>query len=118
VSSYVVIDKEKCVDDDECVVKVKEADESELIGKRVSSMDIVFEVYNEYAFHKDFSIRCDKLWRREGSGGSFVTANKVLKGIPRKKIRHLQNGPGSAIVKLGLFFILNLLGNGSVRSMT
>ena len=36
VSNYVVIDKEKCVDGDECVVEVKECEESELIGKRVS----------------------------------------------------------------------------------
>jgi len=38
-----------------------------LIDKRFSSIDVAFEVYNEYAFHKDFSIRCDKLQRREGS---------------------------------------------------
>ena len=44
-SNYVVIDKEKCVDDDECVVEVKESDESELTGKRVSSLDFAFEVY-------------------------------------------------------------------------
>ena len=63
----IVSDKEKCVDvDDECVVEVKEADSLELIGKRVSSIDVTFEVYNEYAFHKGFSIRCDKLRRREG----------------------------------------------------
>jgi len=53
--------------DDECVVGVKEADESELIDKRVSSIGVAFEVYNEYAFRKDFSIKCDKLRRREGS---------------------------------------------------
>ena len=40
-----MIDKEKCVDDDECVVEVKESDESELTGKRVSSLDFAFEVY-------------------------------------------------------------------------
>jgi len=34
VSNCVVIGKKKCVDDDECVVEVKEADESELISKR------------------------------------------------------------------------------------
>jgi len=67
VSNYVVIDKEKCVDGDECVVEVKESEESELIGKRVSFLDAAFEVYNEYAFRKGFSIRCDKLQRREGS---------------------------------------------------
>ena len=67
VSNYVMIDKEKCVAGDEYVAKVKECEESELIGKRVSSLDDVFEVYNEYAFRKSFSIRCDKLRRSEGS---------------------------------------------------
>jgi len=57
VSNYVVIDKEKCIDGDECVVDVKKCEESELIG----SLDAAFEVYNEYAFRKGFSIRCDKL---------------------------------------------------------
>ena len=66
-STYVVIDEDKCVDGDECVVEVKECEESQLIGKRVSSLDAAFEVYNEYAFRKGFSIRCDKLRRREGS---------------------------------------------------
>ena len=61
VSNYVVIDKEKCVDGDECVVEVKECEESELIGKRVGSLDAAFELYNEYAFRKGFSIRCEKL---------------------------------------------------------
>ena len=67
VSNYVVIDKEKCVDGDECVVEVKECEESELIDKRVSSLNVAFEVYNEYAFCKGFFIRCDKLRRSEGS---------------------------------------------------
>ena len=66
VSNYVVIDKEKCVNGDECVVEVKECEESEMIDKRVSSLDTAFEIYNEYAFRKGFSIRCDKLQRREG----------------------------------------------------
>ena len=59
VSNYVVIDREKCIDGDECVVEVEECEESELIGKRVSSLDATFEVYDEYAFRKEFSIRCD-----------------------------------------------------------
>ena len=67
VSNYVVIDKEKCVDADECVVEVKECEESELIGKRFTSLDAAFEVYNDYAFRKRFFIRCDKLQKREGS---------------------------------------------------
>jgi len=66
VSNSVVIDKEKCVDDDECAVKVKGADESELIG-RVSSIDATFTAYNDYAFCRGSSSRCDKLQRREGS---------------------------------------------------
>ena len=49
--------------------------------------------------------------------GSFVEANMVLKGVPEKKIRHLQNGARGAIVKLWLFFTLKLMGNGFVRSM-
>jgi len=49
--------------------------------------------------------------------GSFVTANKVSKVVPRKKTRHLQNGAGGVIVKLGLYFTLNLVGNGFIRSM-
>ena len=58
----------RCVDvGDECIVEVKEADSLELIGKRVSSIDVAFKVYNEYAFRKGFSIRCGKLRRREGS---------------------------------------------------
>ena len=61
VSNYVVIDKDKCVDDDECVVEVKEADELELIVKRVSFIDAAFKIYKDHAFHKGFSIRCDKL---------------------------------------------------------
>ena len=40
---------------------MKESDESELIGKRVSSLDAAFELYNEYAFRKGFSIRSNKL---------------------------------------------------------
>ena len=67
LSNYVVIDKEKCVNGDECVVEVKKCEESKLIGKRVSSLDAPFEVCDEYAFRKGFSIRCDKLRRREGS---------------------------------------------------
>jgi len=67
VSNYVVIDKKKRVEGDECVVEVKECEESELIDKRVSSLDAAFKVYNEYAFRKGFSIRCDKLQRRESS---------------------------------------------------
>ena len=54
VSNHVVIDKEKCVDDDECVVEVKEASELKLIGKRVNSIGVAFQVYNEYAFRKGF----------------------------------------------------------------
>ena len=54
VSKYVVINKEKCIDDDECVTEVKESDESELICKRVSSIDAAFEVYNEYLSVKVF----------------------------------------------------------------
>jgi len=50
--------------------------------------------------------------------GSFVVANKVLKGVPGKKIRNLQNRAGGAIVKLRLFFTLNPIGNGFVRSLT
>jgi len=67
VSNCVVIDKEKYVDDDECVVEAKEADESELICKKVSFIDAAFEVYNDYSFCKDFFIRCDKLRMRGGS---------------------------------------------------
>ena len=67
VSYCVLIDKEKCVDDDECVVEVKEADESELTGKRFSSIGVAFQVYNECVFRKGFSISCDKLRRREVS---------------------------------------------------
>lgn len=37
----------ECVDGGNGVVEVKECDESELIGKRVSSLDAAFEVYNE-----------------------------------------------------------------------
>jgi len=50
--------------------------------------------------------------------GSFLTANKVLKGIPGKKIWHLQNEAGGVIVKIGLFFTFNQMGNGFVSSMT
>ena len=50
--------------------------------------------------------------------GSFVTADKVLNDVLGKRIRHLQNEVGGAIVNLGLFFILNLIGNGFVRSIT
>ena len=121
ISNYVVIDKEKCVDGDECFIEVKECEESELIGKRVSSLDATFEAYNEYAFHKGFSIRCDKLRRREGSQevhqGSFLTVNKVLKGVRGKKIRHLQNGAGGVIVQLMLHFTLNQMGNRFLRSV-
>ena len=53
--------------DAECVVEVKEADKSEMIGKMVSSLDVTFEVYNKYAFRKNFSIIYDKLRRREGA---------------------------------------------------
>ena len=68
VSNCVVIDKEKCVDvDGEYVVEVNEANESELTGKRISSIDVAFEVYNECAFCKGFSISCDRLRKREGS---------------------------------------------------
>jgi len=65
VSNYLVIDKEKCADGDECVVEVKKANESELIGKGANSIDAAFEVYNEYAFRKRFSVRCYNLRRRE-----------------------------------------------------
>jgi len=64
MSNCVVADMEKCVDvDAECVAEVKEADESEMINKRVNSLDVAFKVYNEYTFRKGFSIRCDKLSR-------------------------------------------------------
>ena len=89
VSDYVLIDKEKCVDDDECVVEVKECDESELIGKRVSSLGVAFEVYNEYDFRKGFSIRCDKLPRREGSqevrSREFCCGKQGVKRCPGKQ---------------------------------
>jgi len=121
VSNYVVIDKDKCVDDDECVVEVKEADELELIVKRVSFIDAAFKIYKDHAFHKGFSIRCDKLQRREGSkevrSREFCCSKQGVKSCPGKKIRHLQNGAGCAIVKLGLYFTLNLMGNGFVRSI-
>ena len=39
---------------------------------------------------------------------SFIAANKVLKGVRGKKTRYLQNGAGGVIVKLGLYFTLNL----------
>ena len=51
MSNYVVADKEEYVDvDAKCVAELKEADESEMIGKRVNSLDVAFEAYNEYAF--------------------------------------------------------------------
>jgi len=90
LSNCVAVDKEKCVDiDDECVVEVKEADKSELTGKRVTSIDVAFEVYNEYAFRKGFSIRCDKLRRREGSqevhSMEFCCSKQGSKSCPEKK---------------------------------
>jgi len=36
--------------DSECDVEVQEIDESEMIGKKVSSLDETFELYNEYSF--------------------------------------------------------------------
>jgi len=39
--------------------------------------------------------------------GSFAAANKVLKGLQGNKTRHLPNGSGGVIVKLGLYFTLN-----------
>jgi len=85
VSNYVVINKEKCVDGDECVVEVKECEESEMTGKRVSSLDAAFEVYNEYAFHKGFplgvtSCEGERVHKRFVQG-SFAAANNVLKGV-------------------------------------
>ena len=49
--------------------------------------------------------------------GSFATANKVLKGVQGNKTRHLANGAGGEIVKLGLYFTLNQMGNEFVKSM-
>ena len=49
--------------------------------------------------------------------GSFVASNKVLKGVQGNKTRHLANGAGGVIVKLGLYFTLNQMENGFVRSM-
>ena len=49
--------------------------------------------------------------------GSFAAANKVLKGVQENKTRHLPNGAGGVIVKLGLYFTLNQIGNGFVRNM-
>ena len=70
---------------------MKEANESEMIGKSINSLDVVSDVYNEYAFRLGFSIRYDKLRRREGSQEvclrEFVAENKVLKGILGKMIR-------------------------------
>ena len=88
VSNCVVIDKKKCVVADECVIEVKEADESELIGKRVSSIVAAFEVYNDYTFRKVFlldvtSCGGERVHKRFVQG-SFVAANKVLKGVPGK----------------------------------
>ena len=89
VSTYSVIHKEKCVDDYEYVVEVKEADELELTGKRVSYVDAAFEVYNDFAFRKDFSITCDKLQRREGSrevsSREFCCSKQGVKRCPGKK---------------------------------
>ena len=48
--------------------------------------------------------------------GSFVVANKVLKGVQGDNTRHLPNGAGGIIVKSGLYFKLNQIGNGFVRS--
>jgi len=121
VSNCVVIDKEKCVDDDEYVVEVKEYDELELIGKRVSSIDVTFEVCNEYVSVRVFplgvtSYEGERVYKRFFQG-NFVATIKLLKGVPGKKIRHLQNRARGAIIKLGLYFILNLMENEFVRSM-
>jgi len=40
------------------VLLKRRTNESEMIGKRVSSLDKAFEVYNEYTFRKGFSIGC------------------------------------------------------------
>ena len=89
VSKYVVINKEKCIDDDECVTEVKESDESELNGKRVSSINAAFEIYKKYAFRKRFCSRCDKLRRREGSqevrSREFCCSKQGVERCPKKK---------------------------------
>ena len=123
MSNCVVGNMEKRVEvDAKCVAKMKEADELEMIGKRVHSLDVAFKVYNEYAFHKGFSIRCDKLRKREGlqevRPKEFCCSKQDVKRCLGKKIKHLQNGAADQIVKVGLFFTLKLMGNGFVGSMT
>ena len=68
ISNLVVPNKGKCVAVKlDYVIELKEANELEIIGKRVSSLDEAFEIHNKYAFRKSFSVRCDKLRRRKGS---------------------------------------------------